>query len=441
MAFKYSRKRIMEMAKQKPGEVYGGGGGGTSSKTTPKESPAQAYVRLLRTKGSQEAQKYVRELEKGVAQKGTYNPTTGVYTSAAGQGFSMAEAPAGATIISGTRTTVGGAGARVEGGRQLGKSWGDIGAALEASFNPFSKNRIEITTGSEIYNTAAELIVNNPYIFTAMLTGAGALANFVTGAGTAATAGWTVGGATGTVGTTAKVAANTVTAKASASMIAKIAVQMKKPAYVVAAVGAMIGTYPWSEWALGEAKEGMVFNAAKAMKTGDPSVIAEFQKASDEIFDITLWENIQRLIPGANIAYSFGQKAKALAAQRKVNDRILADEITKIETGETDDEKWERVNAERQAQFEASEKAESERFRADTDYMHEAAAAAKKAERAEDKKFYEEQARFWAGERDKEREKAAADRQAIAEFWIAYRKTMQQIADNNRPSNLNFGLL
>jgi len=53
----------------------------------------------------------------------------------------------------------------------------------------------------------------------------------------------------------------------------------------------------------------------------------------------------------------------------------------------------------------------------------------------------EETARFWAAEREKQREKEAEDRQAIADFWLAYRKLAQEIADNSRPSNLGFGLL
>ena len=41
----------------------------------------------------------------------------------------------------------------------------------------------------------------------------------------------------------------------------------------------------------------------------------------------------------------------------------------------------------------------------------------------------------------KKAEKEEKDREAIADFWIAYRKTVQEIQNDNRPSNLNFGLL
>ena len=58
-----------------------------------------------------------------------------------------------------------------------------------------------------------------------------------------------------------------------------------------------------------------------------------------------------------------------------------------------------------------------------------------------EKKARNADAAFWAAERERQRELEAKDRQAIAEFWMAYRKAMQKIADDNRPSNLNFGLL
>ena len=63
--------------------------------------------------------------------------------------------------------------------------------------------------------------------------------------------------------------------------------------------------------------------------------------------------------------------------------------------------------------------------------------AKSKAER----KARNEDAKFWAEQAAKERELEAEDRKAIADFWIQYRITTQKIAENNRPSNLNFGLL
>ena len=46
----------------------------------------------------------------------------------------------------------------------------------------------------------------------------------------------------------------------------------------------------------------------------------------------------------------------------------------------------------------------------------------------------------WRNERAKQRQKEAEDREAIAKFWEAYKREMQKLAEDSRPSNLNFGM-
>lgn len=140
-----------------------------------------------------------------------------------------------------------------------------------------------------------------------------------------------------------KVAVNPKTAAASAGILGKIAVRLGIGVAGVAIVSKMIDTYPFAEWGLGEAKEIMNFAVRGAMQTGDADLIKEMREVQNEIHDITLWENIQRAIPWANIRFTFVEKTRALRAQKRVNDRIMADEIKKIESGETEDECWDRV--------------------------------------------------------------------------------------------------
>ena len=52
-----------------------------------------------------------------------------------------------------------------------------------------------------------------------------------------------------------------------------------------------------------------------------------------------------------------------------------------------------------------------------------------------------EDAAFWRREREKQRAAEAADRIAIAKFWQAYRKQAAKLAEDNRPSKLNFGII
>ncbi len=223
---------------------------------------------------------------------------------------------------------------------------------------------------------------------------------------------------------------NAKSIKQTNSLLLKVAKQFKNPAVIVGTIGAMLSTYPWSEWALGEAKEGMIFNVNKAIATGDIDLLNEFLETSDEIFDINLWETIRRLIPGANLQFAFGEKAQALMAQKKVNDRIIQDEKIKIETGETEDDRWKRIREEEAE----SDKEKVDYYNEQRKLMVQWEAEARRNQRNDD-------AEFWRKEREKQRVKEAEDRKAIADFWIEYRKTAQKLNEDSRPSNLNFGLL
>ena len=223
---------------------------------------------------------------------------------------------------------------------------------------------------------------------------------------------------------------NAKTTIASQSLITKVLTQYKKPVVIATSIGAMIGTYPWGEWAAGEAKEIMGFSVNKAIATGDIELINKTIQEQDEIFDNNVWESIARLIPGANIIKGFGDKTKALLIQREINDKIMKDEIKKIETGETDDGKWERINQER---------LEAEKASVDY-YNNERKKMLKWEEEASDRDMKEDAA-FWRKEREKQSQKEKEDMEATAKFWLEYKKQSQKLSDDSRPSNLNFGLI
>ncbi|MCP6720499.1 MAG: hypothetical protein KJI72_04250 [Patescibacteria group bacterium] len=227
-----------------------------------------------------------------------------------------------------------------------------------------------------------------------------------------------------------KVATNPKTIASSISMISKIAIQLKKPAYVVAAIGAMIGTYPWAEWAQTEAGEILGFSSRSAINTGDPETIRQFQEIQAEIVDKNIWEQIARLIPGANIVTAFRNKMNAIRAQAIVNNKLMADAIIQLETGESEDAKWSRVREE-----------QAEQEKANIDYYNEQRKQMVEWEREAERDARNKDAAFWRKEKENQRRLEEKDRKAIADFWIAYRKEALKIANDNRPSNLNFGLL
>ena len=233
-----------------------------------------------------------------------------------------------------------------------------------------------------------------------------------------------------------KAVTNPKAAQQTASLIQKTIAGIKAHPFsssviALGTLGSIIGSYPWAEWAQGEAREVMGFAVAQALREdASPETIQQLRDEQTALWDQNIWEALARLIPGANIAAGFLNKYKALRAQMVVNDKIMADRITQLETGETEDEKWERVREE-----------EAEQDKAAIDYYNEQRKLQVQWEREADKAARNADAAFWRKERAKQDKMEAEDRQAIADFWIAYRKQTLKIANDNRPSNLNFGLL
>ena len=235
---------------------------------------------------------------------------------------------------------------------------------------------------------------------------------------------------------------NTKSAKLTQGILSKIAASKGWTVFKLSAIGTIIGTYPWSEWALGEAREGMNFNTEKALRTEDPEIINEFLATAREIYDTSTFELIQRLIPFVNIRFSFGEKTQALIAQWKVNDKLAEDALVSIENPEeTFEDRVTRMREEETEQDQAAVDFYNEERKKMVLWEQAASRSVREERTAEGKRAREAEARFWRKERAKQREKEAEDRKAIADFWIAYRKTLLKIQEDNRPSNLNFGLL
>ncbi len=224
---------------------------------------------------------------------------------------------------------------------------------------------------------------------------------------------------------------NTKTRILSSEYILKIVQQMKKPYFVAAAVATMVGTYPLAEWArVDNAQVGANIAARDAIETGDPELIKEVMEVRDEIFDITLWEGLARILPGTNLALAFRDATKTAFLQKKVSDKLLADEIIQIEAGETDDDKWDRVRQEQADQEIAL-----------IDYYNSERKKLLRWEREARVAGRNDDAAFWAAEQARQRKLEEEERKAIAQFWLDYRRTAQQFREDNSPSRLNFGLL
>lgn len=164
----------------------------------------------------------------------------------------------------------------------------------------------------------------------------------------------------------------------------------------------------------------------------------EIQK---DLLDPGKMNELSSYIPYKNVADGIVDYAEAALAAGEIMDQIMLDKQTAEEKGESGPEYWKRVNKQNDDREKALIDYYNEERKKQFDYEQAAYKASRKAQRAADKKFYREQARYWARQRDLEREKEVEDRQALAEFWLNYRKMVARMNDDNRPSNLKFGLL
>lgn len=199
-------------------------------------------------------------------------------------------------------------------------------------------------------------------------------------------------------------------------------------------IGGWIGAVGWGKWGVAEAVEGITFPISKflipeAQRTGDWTAVDEALLLAEEITDINIWEKILLWTPLSPFI-GIPKKIEGAAAGVAILEQYAEDQKIQQENGETDDAKWERIREEEVAQ----DKFAVDYYNEERKKMVEWEAEARRQTRNED-------AIFWQNERAKQFKMEAEDRQAIADFWTAYRKQSQKIAADNRPSNLNFGLL
>ena len=167
----------------------------------------------------------------------------------------------------------------------------------------------------------------------------------------------------------------------------------------------------------------------EAEKTGNWDLYNEASEARKEIIDINKWEKLLLYSPISPLI-GIPNKLKGIKEAAEIQDRLASDIQIQQETGETEDEKWARIK--------------EDVAQADRDYIDYYNDERKKMVQWEQEAKTNQrtdEAAFWRKERANQSALEAKDREATAKFWLEYRKEAQKLADNNRPSNLNFGFI
>ena len=202
----------------------------------------------------------------------------------------------------------------------------------------------------------------------------------------------------------------------------------------LAIIGAWAGAVYLGKWGQAESTEPLGITMRKylipdARKTGNWTLVEEAQTARDELLDLPWWKEAvlwSPLSPTVGVV----NKIKGAIYAVNIQDKVIEDMRIQDETGETDDEKWARVRQE-----------EIDRDKASVDYYNEQKKLMVEWEREAQRNARNEDAAFWANERQKQLILEEKERKKIADFWNDYRKEVQKMQEDSRPSSLGFGLL
>ena len=218
----------------------------------------------------------------------------------------------------------------------------------------------------------------------------------------------------------------TTTNAAGVSRTINVATTMSvKTAAVGAAVGMIvggIGTYPFDQFILEEAIQTTMFPLTQAYREENPEAYAEARAAYDALLNQGFWDKVVEFVPYANVYKRLQDYKKAAAAAVSVYDKLMENQMAQVDAmGE---------KAQQDGDFLANTTIYNQK-KIDLEIELTAIRAAGDVARL---------ARAMEYERDLAKFEAE-DREAIAEFWLDYAEAKRKVADNSRPSNLNFGIV
>jgi len=307
--------------------------------------------------------------------------------------------------------------------------WKNVINTLKAS-HPFAKEHISATTNNQFVNSALEFIANSPAATALALSGVTGLARGAIGliGGKAATSSIgnvnLVGASTGIAGR--GIVANSINTKATGSLLVKAGFSVAAALFIQKAAE----TYPFAKFEIAEAMDKLGYARAKAVQEGDQEAVNQLNQLQDEILNPQGWELVLSKLPWTNIHRAASRNIDAAISGTVVFNKIIADNLQQEANGETDSDKWKRARQEQAEMDKAAVDYYNEQRKQQLIWENEARAEARLDE-----------ARDWSLAQEESRRKEREDREAIALFWLEYRKKSQEIADNSRPSNLNFGLI
>ena len=232
-------------------------------------------------------------------------------------------------------------------------------------------------------------------------------------------------------GTTKNVLKNTKSMKLVTDAVGKIIKRQGKGVIAFEVALAAIGSYAWNaHLTVDNLIGGYGLAAGDMVRDENTDAYNQVSGDYDEALEDGLFNDLWDFMPGINIIHTSLEIVQGARSQKKVYDKAILDMIEQKQNGTSEEDFWRARDAEKAEQ----QRQITEDRLAQQKIFNDNERIAREEER-------EESGRFWAAQAAKERELEAADRKAIADFWEMYRRKVKEINDNNRPSNLKFGLL
>jgi len=332
---------------------------------------------------------------------------------------------------------------------------------LSTSLNPFSKNKVAVSPSvpGALPQAALSYMANKPFSTALAATGVTALAKGVTTAVAKVTGktlvqqifktgtkglivkGYKVGKIPGYRGTAATFPANSKNIRMTTSWLSKTAIALGITTAAAGGIMTVIGTYPFAGFIKEEALQTLGMGVKSALNNDDLENADAALALEKDILNEEVWEEIKSKIPFVNILDNLDDFYQAAKLKVVIDEKVVDDKRRQLETGETEDQKWERIKEEQAAEDQANIDYYNTERQKLVNWELEAKAAAAAATREAEIAARNADAAFWAKEQAKQRELEEKDREAQAAFWLAYRKATQKANEESRPSNLKFGLL
>ncbi len=191
-----------------------------------------------------------------------------------------------------------------------------------------------------------------------------------------------------------------------------------------------------------EALQTIDFGLSQAVRSGNQEAYLLAKDAKEELLqEQAYWNSLESMTPFENFAKGLDDFRDASIVSSKVWD-LLAEDMVMTTLVENDEAKIFEIRR-KQKEDEAAREVDNFNERqlitfARIRLLNEEIRGEIDRER---RKVLEEEAAFHEKNRAKQRKEAEEDRVAVAKFWLTYAKQKQKLADDSRPSKLNFGII